>query len=248
MQKFKFALIFPLCLFFLFKSVNAQPDLNLSTFVGPPLSTINKTGFYDLILIEAFNRSGLSINNFHLPAERSITNANIGITDGDFVRIKGLEKIYPNLIQVPEKIADFEFVAFTKRSDIQVKNWDDCKAYNVAIVKGWKILETNLAGSYSLKKIKNQKLLFTLLANNRTDIVIYSRFEGYEMIKQLNLKNILIIEPPLATREMFLYLNKKHHKIVSKIVENLRNMKQDGTFKRLADEVLNPYIEGIHND
>jgi polar amino acid transport system substrate-binding protein len=248
MRKLAFRLVFPLYLFFFTGIVNAQPPLNLSTFAGPPLSTIDRRGFYDLVLTEAFNRSGISINISHLPAERSLTNADAGITDGDFVRINGLEQLYPNLIQIPEKIADFEFVAFTKKSEIQIKNWEDCKAYNVAIVKGWKILETNLAGSYSLKKIKNQKLLFTMLANNRTDIVVYSRFEGYEMIKQLNLKNILVIEPPLATREMFLYLNKKHHKIVSGIVENLRNMKQDGTFKRIADEVLNPYFEGTHND
>ncbi len=248
MRKLAFILLFPVCLLFFVEIIYAQPPLNLSTFAGPPLSTIERRGFYDLVLKEAFNRSGVTIGISHLPAERSLINANSGLTDGDFVRIKGLGKFYPNLIQVSEKITDFEFVGFSKNHEIQIKNWEDCKAYNVAIVKGWKILETNLAGAHSLKKVKNQKQLFTLLANNRTDIAVYSRFEGYEMIKQLKLKNIHTLEPPLAIREMFLYLNKKHEKIIFKIADNLRHMKQDGTFKRIQEKVLTPYSKGSNHD
>lgn len=244
MQNLAFRSVFPLCFFFFMEIVNAAPSLNLSTFAGPPLSTIDRKGFYDLVLTEAFNRSNVTIGISHLPAERSLLNANTGLTDGDFVRIKGLEKLYPNLVQVPEKITDFEFVGFSKNHEIRIKNWEDCKPYNVAIVKGWKILEANLDGVRSLKKVKNQKQLFALLANNRTDIVIYSRFEGYEMIKQLKLKNIHTLEPPLATKEMFLYLNKKHEKIILKISENLQHMKQDGTFKRIQEKVLTPYSKG----
>jgi len=223
---------------------DVQPPLALTTSMTSPLSKVDQTGFYDQILIEAFRRVKQPVKITHLPTERSITNANLGISDGEFPRISDLGRLYPNLLKVPEKIVDFEFVAFTWRDDIQLKNWSSCKPYNVAIVRGWKILEANLADVKSLVKVKNQKLLFALLAKHRIDIVIYSRFEGYEMIKKLNLKSVQVIEPPLAKRAMFLYLNKKHLPLIPKIAKQLKRMKDDGTYDRIFKKTLGPYLGG----
>jgi len=215
-----------------------KPTIVLSTFAGPPLSNNNRTGLYDRIIIEAFDRIGEEISIVNLPAERSLANANSGITDGDFVRISGLSKLYPNLIQVDEKIADFEFVAFTKKN-IQVENWESCKPYHIGVVRGWKILETNLVGCASLTKVKNQDLLFTLLQKDRVDIIVYSRFEGHEIIKEKGLTNIKPLSPPLAVREMFLYLNKKHIIIIPALTNALKDMKMDGTYMQIYDQTLN---------
>ena len=224
-------------------SVFAQQTLEITTSMTSPLATEDQTGFYDRVLLEAFQRVNQPVNISHLPTERSITSANIGITDGEFPRISGLDSLYKNLIQVPEKIVDFEFVAFTWREDIRLTDWNSCKPYNVAIVKGWKILEANLSGSKSLVKVKNQDILFSLLGKHRADIVVYSRFEGLEMIRKLGLKDVWVIEPNLAKREMFLYLNKKHHLLVPVIAEQLRNLKLDGTYNRIFEETLGSYME-----
>jgi len=221
----------------------AKPALILGTFAGPPLSTPEELGFYDLVLKEAFNRAGCAIEIIRLPAERSLINANEGITDGDFVRISGLERIYPNLVQVPEKITDFEFVAFTKHIDIPIKGWESLQPYHVAIVRGWKILEKNIAGTASLIRVKNQDLLFSLLANNRTDIIIYSRHEGYRVINQNKIKGVATLEPALAIREMFLYLNNKHSLLIPVIDKNLKAMKRDGTFDRIKTKTLSYYLQ-----
>jgi polar amino acid transport system substrate-binding protein len=220
---------------------HAQQPLVLTTSMTSPLSKYDQTGFYDQILIEAFRRAERSVEITHLPTERSITNANLGITDGEFPRISGLDRLYPNLRKVPEHIVDFEFVAFTWRTDIQIVDWSSCKPYNVAIVRGWKILEANLADVKSLVKVKNQELLFTLLAKRRADIVVYSRFEGYEMIKKLGLQSVRSLEPQLATREMFLYLNKKHLPLIPEIEKQLRSIKHDGTYDRIRKKTLGPY-------
>jgi polar amino acid transport system substrate-binding protein len=220
---------------------NSQPLL-LTTSMTAPLSRVDQTGFYDQIITEAFRRIEQTVQISHLPTERSITNANWGITDGEFPRISGLESLYTNLVRVPEKIVDFDFVAFTWRSDIQLTDWASCKPYNVAIVRGWKILEANLTDVKSLVRVKNQEILFTLLANQRTDIVVYSRFEGQEMIKQLGLQSIRVLEPPLATREMFLYLHKKHLPLISKIAKQLQDMKDDGTYDNVLEITLGPYL------
>jgi polar amino acid transport system substrate-binding protein len=206
-----------------------------------PLSRDDQTGFYDQILIEAFRRAGQPVRIAHLPTERSITNADLGITDGEFPRISSLSSIYPNLHIVPEKLVDFEFVAFTWRPDIHITNWSSCKPYNIAIVTGWKILEANLADVKSLVKVKNQELLFTLLAKRRADIVVYSRFEGYEMIRKLDLQSILALEPPLATRAMFLYLHQEHLPLIPELAKQLRGIKDDGTYDRILKKTLGSY-------
>jgi polar amino acid transport system substrate-binding protein len=222
---------------------HAQQPLVLTTSMTSPLSRIDQTGFYDQVLAEAFRRVEQPMIIKHLTTERSITNANLGVTDGEFPRISGLEHLYPNLHRVPEKIDDFEFVAFTWRSDIQLKNWASCKPYNVAIVRGWKILETNLADVKSLLKVKNQRLLFPLLAKHRTDIVVYSHYEGLEIIEQLGLQSIRVLEPPLATREMFLYLNKKHISLIPALTKQLQIMKHDGTYDRIYRKMIKSYLE-----
>jgi len=222
---------------------HAQQPLVLTTSMAPPLSKDDQTGFYDQILIEAFRRIGQSVQITHLPTERSITNANLGITDGEFPRISGLDRLYPNLLEVPQKIDDFKFTAFTWRDDIQLKDWTSCTPYNVAIVRGWKILEANLADVKSLVRVKNQKLLFFLLGKHRADMAIYSRFEGQEMIERLGLQSIRALEPPLATREMFLYLNKKHLKLIPALTKQLRSMKDDSTYDRIFEKTLGPYLK-----
>jgi len=243
MRKFLVTSIMALILVCGIEGNDKQPPLLLTTFMTAPLTRIDRTGFYDLILIEAFHRAELSVQISHLPTERSITNANLGITDGEFPRISGLESLYPNLVMVSEKLDDFDFTAFTWRSDIKLTNWASCNPYNVAIVRGWKILEANLADVESLVRVKNQENLFTLLANQRVDIVIYSRFEGQEIIKQLNLHSIRILDPPLASREMFLYLNKKHLLLIPLIKEQLISMKSDGTYDRIYEKTLRPYMK-----
>ncbi len=216
----------------------AETPLMLGTFAGPPFSTSDQSGMYDLVLKEAFVRLGREIDIIKLPAERSLTNANKGITDGDFVRITGLDEIYPNLIRVSEKIADFEFVAFSKHKSFKVTGWDILRPYNVAIVRGWKILEENIVGTESLVMAKKQDVLFTLLDMDRTDVVVYSRYEGYEVISKLEIKGVKTMEPALAVREMFLYLNKKHKALVPLVAAALRQMKDDGTFDDIKRKTL----------
>lgn len=218
--------------------------LALTTSMTSPLSKEDGTGFYDRLLIEAFRRIGQPVQIAHLPTERSIANANLGVTDGEFPRIAGLGRLYPNLVRVPEKLADFDFVAFTWRPELQLEDWSSCKPYNVAIVRGWKILEAKLAEVKSLAKVRNQNILFTLLAKRRADLVVYSRFEGQEMIETLGLQSIRVLEPPLATKEMFLYLNRKHLALIPKMAEQLRIMKQDGSYDRIRQETLGPYLDG----
>lgn len=229
----------------------AQPPLTLNTFAGPPLSTPEQGGYYDRILLAAFQRLGVPITIGHLPAERSLMNADAGIDDGDFVRIAGLEKKYPNLVMVPEPLDAFHFVAFIRHLTLKTVDWSSLQPYRIGIVRGWKILEENLAGVRELTMAKNQMQLFMLLKNGRIDAAIYAREEGWGLIRRFGISDAAVLSPPLAVRPMHLYLHKKHAGLVAPLAAELRAMKQDGTYATIAhqtlpDEILNEVRQGAH--
>lgn len=196
----------------------------------------------DQLAKEAFRRIGLTVRISILPCERSIRSANQGIDDGDLTRIEGINRLYSNLIQVPEKTITFEFVAFTKMSNRPLSNWKSLAPYHVGVIRGWKILEKNAAGAASLTKVENAMLLFTLLRKNRVDLILYERIQGYGMIKELNISGLRVLEPPLAVRDMYLYLHKKHKSIVLQLAVAMKVMKQDGTYAKIVRESLRLYV------
>lgn len=216
----------------------------LNTSNDPPNATDDHTGLCDRIMIEAFKRLGLALEIVNLPSERALINANEGLDDGNFARVEGLEKQYPNLIRVAEEITTFEFVAFTTRDAFKPSGWESLKPYDVGIITGWKILESNITGVKSLTKVRDEKLLFGLLAAGKADVVVYDRRQGRVVLRQLGLRGITAREPPLAVRGMYPYLHKRHADLVPRLERTLREMRRDGTLRRIAAETLRPGAAG----
>jgi len=212
--------------------------LELSASDAYPYSTPDGEGVADRIVREAFRRAGVKVRIlFATPSERALVNANQGIVDGEYLRISGLEKKYPNLRKVPESICDYEFTAFSKNSGISTRGWKSLGPYNVGFITGWKILEENVRGVKSLTTVKNEDALFELLRNDRADLVIFERLSGGAYLKRTGSKNIRPLDPPLARRKMYLYLNREHASFVPKVAKALRQMKEDGTWRRIMASV-----------
>jgi polar amino acid transport system substrate-binding protein len=221
--------------------IHASQTLVINTTGKFPLNASNQTGFMDQVAAEVFRRSGLTLKTIQLPAERGLINANKGIEDGEMSRIAGLEKIYPNLVRVPEKIMDWEFYAFSEHKVDLTNGWSDLSGYSVAFINGWKILEKNVPSEAEIIKVKNPKQLFNLLEKRRAQIIIYERWAGLRYIKQLQLKAVRLIQPVLAERKMYIYLNKKHKALVPQLDGALKDMKADGTYKKLVQQILEPF-------
>lgn len=151
-----------------------------------------------------------------------------------------MEKIYPNLIRVPEEIIDWKFVVFSKRNINTNKGWNSLKPYVTSFITGWKIYENNVPKDVKISKVRNSDRLFNLLSNNRTDVVLYELLQGLEHIKKNNYKNIKTSYPPLAHEKMFIYLHKKHAHLVPKLAQSLKEMKKDGSYERLYQKILAP--------
>jgi polar amino acid transport system substrate-binding protein len=206
-----------------------------------PFVTPDGSGFYDLLVKALFGRLGIEARCVKLPSERALINADAGIDDGNIARIEGLEARYPNLVRVPGKILDFEFMAFASDTDFKVAGWDSLVPYNIGFITGWKIFEANIVRARSITRVRSPGQLFTLLDHGRADIVMFDRLGGNWWIRAHGVA-AHALEPPVAVREMFLYLNKKHAALVPRIDAALEQMRHDGEYQRIYDQVLTPLL------
>ena len=218
----------------------ADPIVILNTVGQPPLNTSDQTGFMDSVAREAFRRIGYELKTVSLPAERGLKNSNRGLISGEMSRVKGLDKKYTNLIRVPEKIMDWEFVAFSYDKISLVGDWNDLSGKAVSHINGWKILEKNIPSTAEITKTGNADSLFKLLRKKRTDYAIYERWGGRHLLNKMSMSEVRVCKSPLATKEMFIYLHKKHKYIVAKLAAALLEMKKDGSYQKLVIKYLKP--------
>lgn len=223
-------------------ATNKMPVLTLNDSNKEPFTTANKDGFLDIILTEAFRRIGFKLNTVQLPPERGLLSANNGILDGDVNRIIGLDKIYKNLLRVPEKIRDSEFCALSKNANI-VNTPDELNKQVVGHIKGWKIYDTMMAHSEKVITANSPQQLFRLLKINRIDVALYACAEGIDLAQRLSMKNIHILKPAFKQTELFLYLNKRHAALLPKLSKALREIKKEGLYDHLYHEKILPYYE-----
>ena len=235
---YQISLIFSLLLFP--SVILAQPTIVLNTAADEPLSTKSHNGFLDEITIHIFNKIGYSVVINKLPAERALRSANRGLIDGEIARVGGMDKIYSNLVRVPEKIMNWDFFVFSKKPINIQDGWVALANKNVSIITGWKVLEINTPKTAVITKVKNSRKLFTLLEKDRTDFVIYEHWGGNYLVNQSQPNNISMRKPALITRDMFIYLHKKHSALVPRLSQALVNMKKDGDYDRLAKKHLLP--------
>ena len=233
---------FAMCLFVL-ANISSQawsgekPELVINSGGSEPFSNSAGSGFYALVAREAFSRLGITVKFIHLPNQRALINANEGIDDGNMARIEGLEKKYPNLVRVPEKIVDYDFVAYSLDPSIKINGWESLKPYGVAFINGWQIFEKNVRGSRQVTRVRKASQLFELLKNRRVDIILFERWGGLWWKQHENV-DARLLYPPLATRPLYMYLNKSHVDLVPLVAQALAEMKKDGTYQHIFDEKL----------
>ena len=223
---------------FLIAGSAAAKPLVLNNTAEPPLTEANGTGFLDRLAQEAFRRAGVELQLVKLPAERGLRNANAGIEDGDLNRIAGIERAFPNLVRVPEKNMDMDFSAFTRRPGLPTVTWQQLTTHRVGIIKGWKILEVNLKNARLILNTNDAKQLYRVLERDRVDVVLYSKLMGLNHLRRHGPRDAIVLEPPLETREMFMYLHKQHAALVPRLAAALRALKEDGTYDRFYRESI----------
>lgn len=224
------------------QALEQMPVLTLNDSNHEPFTTKNNDGFTDIVLKEIFRRIGFRVNTVQLPPERGLLSANDGIIDGEVNRIAGLNKLYKNLVRVPEKIRDSEFCALSKDATI-INTPDELNKRVVGHIKGWKIYDKMMEKSAKVITANSPQQLFQLLKINRIEVALYACAEGIERAKRLDMKDIHVLKPLFSQTELFIYLNKRHSSLVPKLGKALYDFKKEGLYMQLYREKILPYYK-----
>jgi polar amino acid transport system substrate-binding protein len=216
-------------------SLSGEEAFTISTSYQNLLSNPEGTGMLDRMLTEAFHRIGIRAEIVYTPTGSSLSDVNAGILDAEINRITGMEKSYPNLIMVPEPNMTMDFVAFSLQP-FDSDGWESIRNLDIGLVRGWKILEDNTAGFPHVIRVPTEVELFTMLNKERLHIALYDRLTGYAVLRDLGIDRVHHLDPPLASRDMFLYVHEKHEGIVGSIALALREMKADGSYDAIMKQ------------
>jgi polar amino acid transport system substrate-binding protein len=222
---------------------DAAEKMQFNTGTRAPYTTEDQQGFLDLLIAELFKRVGHEAEVIVYSASaRALANANSGIDAGVAMRIKGLEAKYPNLIRVPEKLIDNDFVAYSKGLPLITASWQSLDNYTVGYILGWQVFEKNLPQGVTREKVGDVQQLFSILERGRIELALYERWQGLWRARNEGL-TVTLHEPPLAQSEMFIYIHNSYAHLVDRVAEALSEMKRDGSYQAIVAQTLTPLIQ-----
>lgn len=185
------------------------------------------------ILIEAYNRLGITVSIDQFPAKRSLNEANIGNTDGDVARIPGTENKFPNLIPVPTPIIHFKGVAFTKSVKRPINTWSDLSNYRIGIIRGVRYSEIN---TKDMNRILASDMthLFLLLMKGRIQFAVAVQEAGLaEIQNNYPDSGMHIVGDPLFSSPLHHFVHKKIAHLIPKLDAVLKDMEQSGRLEEI---------------
>ena len=217
----------------------AQNRLVINTGWYPP----NKD-LIENILNELFVRANISYSFQQLPSERALRNVDLGLDDGDAVRVFEVETMYTNLRRVNEHFFTSNFSAFYINKSLSLKSVDDMWDKNVGIVNGTKMAQKFANDNKFTKVIKvvNYEEGLLKLLDKKLDLIILNHRSASSVIKNMHLEDIIVEHTPaLIQKKMYLYLHKKHEKIIPELENELKKMKADGSYQKIIQKYLEQF-------
>lgn len=195
-----------------------------------------------LVIEEAFQRNGLKTTFQTVPAKRALEMVEIGEADGDLMRVDKLK--HKNYLRIEEPIYHASWAVYTLRKKISFKTWNDLKTGNYIVGHHDGSLRPKHMIENVLKIDKKKRVLFTanfmngfkMLMEDRFDVLVIGSVNAIILLKEKNFLNEGVRFA--GTVEKFYlhsFLSVRHADLEPKISKTIREMKADGTFRRLQD-------------
>lgn len=223
------------------QGARAQEKLTLSASNGNYVSLISK-----YIVRQAYAEMGIEVEFAHYPKLRSLQYSNVGLLDGELMRIDGISKEYPNLIKVPVSIILIEGVAFTIDQSIPVTDFNSLSPYRIAFKTGIKFAEYATQGMATID-VDSVERAFLLLRANRVDVVVTSKVEGLRVIAETGVIDIEIHPISAAKYPLYHYLNKTHAELVPELARHLQALHDKGVAQDIRDLMIEELTSAANN-
>lgn len=178
------------------------------------------------VVREAYRRVGLQAVADIRPNERAIVSADNGDTDGDTMRMAGLEVRYPNLVRVPEPVLAFDTIAFTGGMAFRVNGWESLRPYSICVVRGFKVGERGTEGM-SREVVSNNEASLRMVKAGHCQVAVLGE-ALWLLIDELKLGPLRALDPPVEVTPLYHYVNVRHAHLAPRLAEALRAMRREG--------------------
>ena len=157
------------------------------------------------IVKEAYQQLGHDIVINILPAKRSVVMANLGLADGELIRIAGTSLDYENLIRIPIPIMISKTIVVTRKNSVFTPlKWEELRGGKFAIPLGVKLIQDRTKDMQP-EIVSIVHSLFKMLEKKRIDAVVVP----LEMLGSAS-NDVRIVNPPIEVVELFHFVHEKH--------------------------------------
>lgn len=192
------------------------------------------------VLRQAYKYIGIQVEIKELPGKRALILSQQGVMDGEAYRIQGIEKDYPTLLRIDVPVSVDQMYLFVKRGKIiAVEGWETIPEDAViGYQRGIQFVE-KFTAKYRIATIpaNSSEQLFRMLESDRVDAVVAGSKNGLRIIKELGVKDVVRLEPPIYTSVLYHYLHKKHAHLVPKITKVLKKMAASGEIQKIQEQI-----------
>ena len=181
----------------------------------------------------AARRAGVSVVARPMSAERGIVQAVTGQIDGAVGRSMGVELKYPDLLRVPEPVYHYAPIAYSyKRIDMDA-GWDALRGHPICIRLGLQLTTTRTKGMMR-QQLADETSMLRMLKEGGCEIAVMDRNDPVARAAMASDPALMQLGPPLEEMPLFIYLHKRHAALAERLGRALREMRADGTMRRLG--------------
>ncbi len=195
------------------------------------------------VMAEAYRRIGLSATFRPYEAAAALEASRSGEVDAELNRIGGIDRSFPELIQVPIPVNVIRGVVFSRKYRFPIRSWRSLKPYRVGIIRGSLFAEQGTVGM-DVRAAANSEELLRWIARDEVDVGVMPRIVGQTAIRRVGLEGIEELDGVLETLLIYHYVNERRPELAERLEPVLKAMLLDGTTRRLLDQAYVRMVGG----
>ncbi|WP_157738822.1 ABC transporter substrate-binding protein [Labrenzia sp. VG12] len=220
--------------------MQAQERLVLATIENTPNGRIGAA-----LLKAAYSRLDIEVDIYSTSGKRGLMQSSTGAIDGEVVRFKLVGDMHPTLLRVDVPLIEFAVTVFVNQADGASGTIMDLATRRVGHLAGAVKLKQLTLNFDDVWQAASNEELFGMLAAGHLEAVVSASIAGRIATRQLGLKGIEELDPPLERANLYHFLHEKHAHLVPKITQVLRHMRETGELQALIDAEITAMMENI---
>lgn len=193
---------------------------------------------FEPLFREVLERAGFKPSFSYYPQARVMLLLENGSIDANLLLSEGGISSVKGAIRIPLVLSETQYLAVALSSSVQVKTLGDLAKYHVGIERGNTIHQSLASGARELTETADQREQFRMLKAKRFDLAISTRSLVSTLVKEIDLKEWYIQEPPLRTVPLYFSISKKNAAYEASITKAFQKALDSGYWKTEYSKIL----------